>query len=125
MNRNVVFTGTLTAEERAAVIRFAIELGDNATCATNCLLRPFDMTMLEKAFQEWEQKITERERAYIEQARNFDPGKTSLEFRAYFGEDMTGEKKDETNDNNEAKKDTVQAPQPMRQQLQKHRRTGQ
>ena len=40
-------------------------------------------------------------------------------------EDMTGESKDEEKDKQEAKKDTVQAPQPMRQQLQKHRRTGQ
>ena len=40
-------------------------------------------------------------------------------------EDMTGESKDEDKDKQEAKKDTVQAPQPMRQQLQKHRRTGQ
>ena len=40
-------------------------------------------------------------------------------------EDMTGEKTDEENDKKEAKKDTIQAPQPMRQQLQKHRRTGQ
>ena len=41
-------------------------------------------------------------------------------------EDMTGESKDENKDKQEAKKDTVQAPQPpMRQQLQKHRRTGQ
>ena len=41
-------------------------------------------------------------------------------------EDMTGESKDEDKDKKEAKKDTVQAPQPpMRQQLQKHRRTGQ
>lgn len=40
-------------------------------------------------------------------------------------EDMTGESKDEGKDNQEAKKDTVQTPQqPMRQQLQKHRRTG-
>ena len=41
-------------------------------------------------------------------------------------EDMTGESKDEDKDKKDAKKDTVQAPQPpMRQQLQKHRRTGQ
>jgi LPS export ABC transporter protein LptC len=40
-------------------------------------------------------------------------------------EDMTGESKDEDKDKQEAKKDTAQAPQqPMRQQLQKHRRTG-
>lgn len=40
-------------------------------------------------------------------------------------EDMTGESKDEGKDKQEAKKDTAQAPQPpMRQQLQKHRRTG-
>lgn len=40
-------------------------------------------------------------------------------------EDMTGESKDEGKDKQEAKKDTVQTPQqPMRQQLQKHRRTG-
>ena len=41
-------------------------------------------------------------------------------------EDMTGESKDEDKDKKEAKKDTAQTPQqPMRQQLQKHRRTGQ
>ena len=42
-------------------------------------------------------------------------------------EDMTGEKTDEEKDKNqqEAKKDTVETPQPIRQQLQKHRRTGQ
>lgn len=41
-------------------------------------------------------------------------------------EDMTGESKDEGKDKQEAKKDTAQTPQqPMRQQLQKHRRTGQ
>ena len=40
-------------------------------------------------------------------------------------EDMTGESKDEGKDKQEAKKDTAQVPQqPMRQQLQKHRRTG-
>lgn len=40
-------------------------------------------------------------------------------------EDMTGESKDEDKDKQEAKKDTAQTPQqPMRQQLQKHRRTG-
>ena len=40
-------------------------------------------------------------------------------------EDMTGESKDEDKDKKDAKQDTVQASQPMRQQLQKHRRTGQ
>jgi hypothetical protein len=40
-------------------------------------------------------------------------------------EDMTGEKTDEGQDKPGEKKDTVQAPQPQRQQLQKHRRTGQ
>ena len=40
-------------------------------------------------------------------------------------EDMMGEKTAEENDKKDAKKDTVQVPQPMRQQLQKHRRTGQ
>ena len=40
-------------------------------------------------------------------------------------EDMTGEKTAEENDKKDAKKDTVQVPQPMRQQFQKHRRTGQ
>jgi LPS export ABC transporter protein LptC len=40
-------------------------------------------------------------------------------------EDMTGESKDEGKDKQEAKNDTAQTPQqPMRQQLQKHRRTG-
>ena len=41
-------------------------------------------------------------------------------------EDMTGEKSDEAQDKPGEKKDTVQTPpQPQRQQLQKHRRTGQ
>ena len=40
-------------------------------------------------------------------------------------EDMTGEKTDEGQDKPGEKKDTVQAPQSQRQQLQKHRRTGQ
>jgi hypothetical protein len=40
-------------------------------------------------------------------------------------EDMTGEKTDESQDKTGEKKDTVQAPpQPQRQKLQKHRRTG-
>lgn len=91
MGRNVVFTGTLTAEERATVMRFAIEIGEKATCATNCLLRPFEMSMLEKAFREREELIEKRERAYIERARTFDPNKTSMEFRAYFGDNMTSE----------------------------------
>lgn len=44
---------------------------------------------------------------------------------SFIREDMTGESKDEDKDKKDAKQDTVQAPQPMRQQLQKHRRTGQ
>ena len=40
-------------------------------------------------------------------------------------EDMTGEKTDEDKDKQEAKKDTVQTPQIVRPQLQKHRRNGQ
>lgn len=91
MKRNVVFTGTLTAEERATVLRFALEIGDAATCRTNCLLRPFEASMLEDAFREREKKIEERERAYVERARTFDPKKTSLEFRSFFGENMTSE----------------------------------
>lgn len=91
MKRNVMFTGTLTAEERATVIRFALEIGDKATCRTNCLLRPFEPAMLEKAFREREEKIEERERAYVERARTFDPKKTSIEFRSFFGENMTSE----------------------------------
>lgn len=91
MKRNVVFTGTLTAEERATVMRFAIETGDRATCRTNCLLRPFEASMLDKAFREREEKIEQRERAYIERARTFDPTRTSMEFRSFFGENMTSE----------------------------------
>ena len=92
MKRKVVFTGTLTAEERQTVIRFALEIGDAATCRTSVLLRPLTGELLENAFREREQRIEERERAYIEQARTFDPAKLSPEQRQYFGEDVTPER---------------------------------
>ncbi|MBR5987733.1 MAG: hypothetical protein IK037_04110, partial [Clostridia bacterium] len=77
MKRNVVFTGTLDAEERLTVMRFALEIGNRATFRTNCLLRPLTGALLEEAFRERENKINERERAYIERARTFDPAKAS------------------------------------------------
>ena len=92
MKRRVVFTGTLTAEERSAVMRFALEIGDAASCRTNALLRPLTMDLLEGAFREREAKIEERERAYVERARTFDPAKASPEMRAFFGGDVTAEK---------------------------------
>ena len=55
MKRKVLFTGSLDAEERAAVIRFAVEIGERATCRTNCLLRPLTGKLLEEAFREREQ----------------------------------------------------------------------
>ena len=92
MKRKVMFTGMLTAEERATVMRFAVEIGDRATCRTNCLLRPLTGDLLEKAFREREQKIESREKAYIERARTFDPASASPELRSFFGGEVTSEK---------------------------------
>ena len=92
MKRNVMFTGMLTAEERAAVMRFALEIGDRATCRTNCLLRPLTGELLERAFREREQKIEAREKAYIERARTFDPASASPELKSFFGGEVTSEK---------------------------------
>ena len=92
MKRKVLFTGSLDMEERQTVIRFALEIGDAATCRTSVLLRPLTGEMLEKAFREREKMIEERERAYVEQARTFDPAKLSPEQRQYFGDDMTSER---------------------------------
>ena len=92
MKRRVVFTGTLTASERLAVMRFALEIGDAATCRTNALLRPLTSDLLESAFREREKRIEERERAYIERARTFDPAKASPELISYFGGEVTAEK---------------------------------
>lgn len=92
MNRKVVFTGTLDAEERLTVMRFALEIGNKATCRTNCLLRPLTQDLLDAAFRERENKINERERAYIERARTFDPAKASPELASFFGGEVTGEK---------------------------------
>ncbi len=86
MKRNVVFTGTLDAEERLTVMRFALEIGNKATCRTNCLLRPLTGALLESAFRERESKIEERERAYIERVRTFDPAKASPELKSFLGE---------------------------------------
>ena len=92
MKRNVVFTGTLDAEERLTVMRFALEIGNRATFRTNCLLRPLTGALLEEAFRERENKINERERAYIERARTFDPAKASPELASFFGGEVTSEK---------------------------------
>ena len=92
MKRKVLFTGLLDAEERATVIRYAIEIGERATCRTNCLLRPLTSELLENAFRERERKIEDRERAYVERARTFDPAKTTQEFRSFFGGEVTSEK---------------------------------
>ena len=92
MERKVLFTGSLDTEERQTVIRFALEIGDAATCQTSVLLRPLTGEMLEAAFRERESRIEARERAYIEQARTFDPAKLSPEQREYFGGDVTHEK---------------------------------
>ena len=91
MNRRVLFTGSLNAEERLTMMRFALEIGDAATCRTNALLRPLTGELLEKAFRERESKIEARERAYVEQARTFDPAKASPEFLSYFGGEVTAE----------------------------------
>ena len=92
MKRNVVFTGTLDAEERLTVMRFALEIGNKATCRTNCLLRPLTPEVLEGAFREREKKIEERERAYIERARTFDPAAASPELKSFFNGEVTAEK---------------------------------
>ena len=92
MKRKVVFTGTLDAEERLTVMRFALEIGDKASCRTNALLRPLTGELLENAFRERENKINERERAYIERARTFDPAKASPELASFFGGEVTSEK---------------------------------
>lgn len=91
MKRNVMFTGDLTPAERAVMIRFAIEIGTAAECHTNCLLRPFDATLLEAAFREKEAKIEARERAYIESAKTFDPARANDSLRSYLGGDVTNE----------------------------------
>ena len=91
MKRNVMFTGDLTAEERAVVIRFAIEIGDKAKCRTNCLLHPFDTVLLEAAFREKESEIEKRERAYIESAKTFDPHHVNAALQSYLGGDVTSE----------------------------------
>ena len=92
MKRRVLFTGTLDAEERLTVMRFALEIGDEATCRTNALLRPLTPEMLEKAFREREGRIEARERAYVEKARTFDPDSASPELRAFFGGDVSSAK---------------------------------
>lgn len=91
MKRNVMFTGSLTAEERATVIRFAIEIGDRAKCKTRTLLRPFTMDLLENAFREQEAEITARQKAYIESAKTFDPKTASPYLKDFLGE-VTPEK---------------------------------
>ena len=92
MKRKVLYTGALDAEERATVIRYAIEIGDRATCRTNYLLRPFTGEMLEAAFREREVRIEDRIRAYEERVRTFDPAATTPEFRSFFGGVVTKEK---------------------------------
>ncbi len=91
MKRKVMFTGSLTAEERAVVMRFAIEIGDRAKCKTRTLLRPFTMDLLENAFREQEAEITARQKAYIESAKTFDPKTASPYLKDFLGE-VTPEK---------------------------------
>jgi len=91
MKRNVMFTGTLTPLERSVMIRFALEIGDEAKCRTNCLLRPFTSELLEAAFREKEAEIEKRERAYIETAKTFDPATASDALRTYLGGTVTAE----------------------------------
>ncbi len=86
MKRNVMFVGSLTAEERATVMRFAIEIGDEAKIRTNCLLRPLDGALLENAFKEKEKEISKREKAYVDSVKNFDPKTVSSSLRDYLGE---------------------------------------
>ena len=92
MQRKVLFTGNLDAEERRTVIRYALEIGDAASCRTSVLLRPLTGDLLENAFRERERAIEARERKYIEEARTFDPKKASPEQLAYFGNDCTAER---------------------------------
>lgn len=92
MQRKVLFTGNLDAEERRTVIRYALEIGDAASCRTSVLLRPLTGELLENAFREREKDIEARERKYVEQARTFDPKKASPEQLSYFGTDLTAEK---------------------------------
>ena len=73
------------------VMRFAIEIGTEATCRTNCLLRPLTGELLENAFREREKKIEARERAYVARARTFDPKSASPELRSFFGGEVTSE----------------------------------
>ena len=91
MKRSVMFTGTLTPFERAVMMRFAIEIGTEATCRTNCLLRPFDADILEAAFKEKEDAITRRERAYVESVKSFDPADVSESMRTFFKGNVTNE----------------------------------
>ena len=91
MKRNIMFTGSLNAEERAAIMRFAIEIGTEASFRTNALLRPFSETDLERAFKEKEDAIVRREKAYIESAKTFDPKKASPMLFDYLGGDVTPE----------------------------------
>ena len=86
-----MFTGDLTPAERAVMIRFAIEIGTAAKCRTNCLLRPFDASLLEQAFREKETKIEARERAYIESTKTFDPATANGALKSYLGGDVTNE----------------------------------
>lgn len=92
MKRKVLFTGMLTAEERATVMRFAVEIGDRAKCRTNSLLRPLTGELLEGAFRERERRIEEREKAYIERARTFDPSAAAPELRSFFDGEVTSER---------------------------------
>ena len=92
MERKVLFTGELNAEERAAVIRYTVEIGEKASCRTTCLLRPLTGKLLEDAFRERERKIEERERAYVQRARTFDPAKVTPEYRSFFGGEVTAER---------------------------------
>ncbi len=91
MKRAIRFTGSLTAEERAVMIRFAIEIGAEAKCRTNCLLRPFEESLLEAAFREKEQEIEKRERAYVESVKSFDPAKAGEALRSFLGGNVTPE----------------------------------
>ena len=86
MKRNVMFTGTLDAEERAAIMRFAIEIGEQASFRTNALLRPFSDELLQAAFKEKEGAIVRRQRAYVESAKTFDPKTASAALKDYLGE---------------------------------------
>ena len=91
MKRSVMFTGNLTPAERAVMIRFAVEIGEKAKCRTNCLLRPFDADLLEKAFREKEAVIEKRERVYVESVKTFDPATVSETMKSYFNNNVTDE----------------------------------